>query len=121
MTALETPQGPRPPVGSLNDFFEKGTGHENLYIEVAIKEDGKVVLFHNRAPKAPVSWFEFELGTGKLDFVLDDGAVRDIGLPLRQAVTKHMQNAHQILMVWMDDKTGEVKEGHYVPLVVRRD
>lgn len=110
----------RPPVGKLIDFVRDVDAENHLEIEVAIKEDGKVVVFHNRPFKNKVAWFEFDLGTNKLDFVLDDGDVRDVGVPLHQAVAKHMQNSHQILMVYLDDKTGEAKEGGYVPLIIHR-
>lgn len=118
MTEQQTPQTERPPVGNLTDFVVGINEHNRLDIEVAIKEGGHVVVFHSHPFKKEVSWFEFDLRTNKLDFILDNGEVRDIGLPLRQNVAKHMQNAHQILMVLMDPKTGEAEKGHYVPLII---
>ena len=109
----------RPPVGALTDFVV-GDDKKFLDIEVAIMEGGRVVVFHSHRFKKEISWFEFDLSTNKLDFVLDSGDVRDIGLPLTQDVAKHMQNAHQIMMVLMDPKTGEAEQGHYVPLVIHR-
>ena len=63
---------------------------------------------------------EFDLGTNKLDFILDNGDIRDIGLPLRADLAKNMQNSHQILMILLDDDSGEAKEGYYVPLIIHR-
>ncbi len=108
----------RPPVGKLIDFVYGVDENNHLEIEVAIKEDGRVAVFHNRPFKEDVAWFEFDLGTNKLDFVLNDGDIRDIGVPLHNAVAKHMQNSHQILMILMDNDTGEAKEGNYVPLII---
>ena len=104
--------------GNLTDFVEGITKHNRLDIEVAIKDDGHVVVFHSHPFKTPVNWFEFNLENNKLDFVLEDGGVRDIGLPLSQDVAKYMQNSHQILMVQMDPKTGDAKKGVYVPLII---
>lgn len=109
----------RPPIESIRDFVDCGKD-EYLDLEVAIKEDGRVVIFHSHPFKNDLSWMEFDLETSKLDFILDDGAIRDIGMPLNAGVTKHMQNSHQILMVLMDPKTGEATEGHYVPLIIHR-
>jgi hypothetical protein len=117
----ELPQiSDRPPVGKLIDFVYGVDANNHLEIEVAIKEDGKVVVFHNRPFKKDIAWFEFDLGTNKLDFVLDDGDVRDVGFNLHQAVAKHMQNSHQILMVLLDNDTGAAKEGNYIPLILHR-
>lgn len=111
----------RPPVGNLTDFVHGVDENNHLDIEVAVTEQGKVVVFHNRAFKKEIAWFEFDLGTNKLDFILDGGDIRDAGLPLTKDVAKYMQNSHQILMVYMDNETGEAKEGNYVPLIIRRD
>lgn len=108
----------RPPVGKLIDFVSGVDADNHLEIEVAIKEDGKVVVFHNRPFKEQITWFEFDLRTNKLDFVLNDGDIRDVGVPLHGAVSKHMQNSYQILMVLMDNDTGEATEGQYVPLII---
>lgn len=118
----ETPQTTsRPPVGNLTDFVYGVDENNHLDIEVAVNEKGKVVVFHNRPFKNDIAWFEFDLGTNKLDFILDDGDVRDAGLPLSKDVAKYMQNSHQILMVLLDNDTGEAKEGSYIPLIIRKD
>ena len=110
----------RPPVGNLTDFVYGVDEKHHLDIEVAVNENGKVVVFHNRPFKNEIAWFEFDLGTNKLDFILDDGDIRDAGLPLGQDVAKYMQNSHQILMVLLDDDTGEAKEGNYIPLIIHK-
>ncbi|MCC6598395.1 MAG: hypothetical protein IT559_06365 [Alphaproteobacteria bacterium] len=110
----------RPPVGNLTDFVYGVDETNHLDIEVAVNEKGKVVVFHNRPFKKEVTWFEFDLDTNRLDFILDDGDIRDAGLPLSQSVSKYMQNSHQILMVLLDQHTGEAKEGNYVPLIIHR-
>lgn len=111
----------RPPVGALVDFVSGVDENTPLDIEVAVNETGKVVVFHNLPFKKDIEWFEFDLGTNKLDFVLDSGDVRDAGLPLGKDVAKYMQNSHQILMVLLDNETGEAKQGNYVPLIIHRD
>lgn len=109
-----------PPAGNLTDFVIGADDDNPLHIEVAIKEDGKVVVFHDKPFKMEISWFEFDLNSNNLDFVLDDGEIRDIGLPLTQDVAKHMQNSHQILTVLMDPHTGEAELGTYIPLILHQ-
>jgi hypothetical protein len=118
MAASPTPPN-RPPVGNIADFVI-GDISERLDLQVAIKHDGGVVVFHTHPFKHEVSWLEFDLNTSRLNFVLDDGDLRDIGIPLPQTVAKYMHNAHQVLMVLMDIKTGEASEGRYVPIILHR-
>ncbi len=111
----------RPPVGNLTDFVYGVTDDSPFKVEVAINDDGRVILFHNKVFKNDLSWLEFDLETNKLDFILDGGMVRDFGMPLDKSVSKHMHNAHQILAVLLDEETGDAKEGHYIPLILHRD
>ncbi len=112
--------GENPHIGNLADLVYGVTDDNPLNIEVAINEDGRVVLFHDKVFKNDLSWLEFDLDTNELDFILDDGLVRNFGMPLDQSVAKHMQNTHQVLAVLLDEKTGDAKEGHYVPLIIHR-
>lgn len=109
------------PVGTLFDLVKDVKKGERLDIEVAIKDGGRVIVFHSHPFKQPLAWFEFNLGTRKLNFVLDDGQSRDTNLPIYENVAAHMQNAHQILTVQMDPQTGEAVMGDYVPLILHQD
>ena len=120
MTETTDQNRERPPVGTLVDFVSGVDENNHLDIEVAVNETGKVVVFHNREFKKDISWFEFDLGNNRLDFILNDGEIRDAGLPLSKNVAKYMQNSHQILMVLLDNKTGEATEGQYVPLIIHQ-
>lgn len=106
--------------GNMLDFVQHEEGEKYFDMQVAAMDDGRVAMFHSHPFKKDISWFEFDLSTNNLNFVLDDGNTRDIGMPLNQNVAKNMQNSHQILMVLMDPKTGDAKEGNYVPLIIHR-
>jgi hypothetical protein len=112
--------GERPQVGTLVDFVYGVDENNELQIDVAVREDGRCAVFYNKPFKSDISWLEFDLGTCMLDFVLDSGEIRDAGLPVTKTMSKNMQNTHQMLMVLIDDKTGEPKEGQYIPLIIHR-
>ncbi len=111
----------RPPVGNLTDFVTGVDENNPLSIEVAVDEKGKVIVFYNKPFRTEISWFEYDLTESKLDFILEGGEVRDAGMKLAPIIAKNMQNSHQILIVLMDDKTGEAEEGQYIPLIVHRN
>lgn len=109
-----------PKRGNLTDFVYGVDENNSLQIEVAVKEDGRCAIFHNKPFRNDLSWLEFDLDTYNLDFVMDDGEIRNVGMPLTKDVSKNMQNSHQVLMVLMDDETGDAKEGYYVPLILHK-
>jgi hypothetical protein len=111
----------RPPVGNLTDFVEGVDEKNPLDIEVAVNENGKIVVFHNRKFRNEVSWFEFDLGNYALDFVMDEGEIRNAGVALTKQMAKYMQNSHQILMVLLDNETGQAAQGNYIPLIIHQN
>ena len=113
-------QGDKPMVGNLVDFVEGVDKDNPLYIEVAVDEQGKVIVFHNKPFKQEVSWYEYDLDNSQLSFIMDGGVIRDSGMKLVPQIAKNMQNSHQILMVLIDDDTGEASEGDYVPLIIHK-
>lgn len=120
MSDVKQQEDNRPPVGNLTDFVIGVDKNNPLDIEVSVNEDGNVIVFHNKEFKSPLSWYEYDLDKSKLDFVMDNGDIRDAGMPLAREISKHMQNAHQILTILLDDETGQAKQGTYIPLIVHR-
>ena len=55
-----------------------------------------------------------------MDFVMNDGDVRNFGIPVDPKLKKYLQNSFQILMVQMDDKSGDPVEGDYFPIIIHR-
>ena len=51
---------------------------------------------------------------------MNDGDIRNFGIPVHPELTKYMDNAFQVLMVLTDDETGEPQEGDYYPLIIHR-
>ena len=106
--------------GTIVDFFYGVEEGSNLRVEVAVKDDGKCAVFHNKPFKQDLSWLEFDLDTSRLDFVLDGGETRNFGVSVKKELSKNMHNTHQILMVLMDDDMGDPKEGLYIPLILHK-
>jgi hypothetical protein len=120
MTEAPTAKTGKAKVGNLVDYVEGVAPDNPLHVEVGLTPDARVIVFHDKHFTHEVSWFEYDLAKNKLDFVMDGGETRDFGLPLHPQIAKNMQNTHQILMVLLDDKTGEATEGNYVPLIIHQ-
>jgi len=117
---MTTADQPRTSYGNLLDFVYHVEGSEPLYFEVAVKKDGKVAVFHNKPFKNDLAWIEYDIGRNMIEFVMDDGDIRDVGVPVNKDIAKYMHNSHQILMVLLDSETGAAKEGYYIPLIIHK-
>ncbi len=120
-SAMTTEQTtPSAPYGNLLDFVYHAEGSDPLYVDVAVKDDGKVVIFHNKPFKKDLAWIEYDIGQDKIEFVLDDGEIRNLGIAVNKNMKKYMHNTHQVLMVLLDDDSGQAKEGYYIPLIMHQ-
>jgi hypothetical protein len=102
----------------LLEFVAGYRPERGLNLEVAVKEDGRIVVFHSLRFTKDVAWFEFEPVSRRLSFVMEEGEVPEIGLPLSPDVARHVVKARRILMVLMDPESKAPIEGFYIPLII---
>lgn len=98
-------------------------GHQDdgsLQVDLAVNDRAETFIFHYKPFDKTLSWLEFDMDSGRVNFVMDDGEHRDFGIPVRPELGKYLQNAHQVLLVLMDMKTGQPVGGNYYPLLIHR-
>lgn len=102
--------------------YNKGADPDDsdMKAELVINDRAEAIVFHNKHFRKNLSWLELNLDTRSLNFIMADGDVRNFGIPVDPGILKYMQNAYQVLMVLMDEKTGEPVEGGYFPLILHR-
>ena len=93
---------------------------KTMTVELAINDRAEAIVFFSKPFPHDLSWLEFDLNNSRLDFIMDNGEIRTFGIPVQPELAKYMQNAFQVLMVLMDEKTGEPVGGNYFPLIIHR-
>lgn len=93
-------------------------GDRTFKVDVVVNPGGKISVFHNKPFRGKLAWVEFDLKANRLEFVLEDGTLRDFGTPLPKEFVREMQNAHEVLMVLMDEKTMEPVGSQFFPLIL---
>ena len=84
---------------------EKAGKHPDLAMEVDlyVHEVGDINIFHNKPFQKELSWIEFDVQTNKIDFVMDDGDLRDFGIPIDPKFSTYLQNTQLISVVLFED------------------
>lgn len=106
---------------ATNEKKPVNTARQNVdfKVELVINDVAEVYLFHSRPFDKELSWLEYDLDAGELDFVLDDGDIVNFGAKVPDHLGKHMRNATHAMMVQMDEETGQPVSGDYFPIIVR--
>lgn len=104
---------------TLTAQLETEVGDPTFKVDIVVNDIGKVAVYHSKPFRKKLAWLEFDLETCRMAFIMDDGDARDFGTPVPGTLAKNMQNAHQVLMVLLDE-AGQPKVGQYYPLIVHR-
>ncbi len=101
--------------------YNKATAPDmDMKVELYVNDRAEAFIFHDKPFTKQLSWLEYDLDEDKMDFVMNDGDVRNFGIPVDPKLKKYLQNSFQILMVQMDDKSGDPVEGDYFPIIIHR-
>jgi threonyl-tRNA synthetase len=94
-----------------------------IKVELYVNDRAEAIVFYDRPFNKQLSWLEYDLDDDRMDFVMEDGDIRNFGIPIDPKLKKYLQNSHQVLMVKTDDKSGqkiEAVEGEYFPIIIHR-
>lgn len=105
------------PASGYNQGHNPETG---MSVELLINDRAQATILYDRPFSKKLSWLEYDLDSSKLDFVLEDGDLRNFGIPVHPKLAKYMQNAYQVLMVQVDKEADESYDNGYVPLIIHR-
>lgn len=89
--------------------------------ELLVNDRAEAILLHDKPFDTEISWFEYDLDSSRLEFIMEDGDIRDFGIAIDRQLAKYLQNTYQILLVQVDKESGEYEEEEYFPLIIHRD
>lgn len=75
-----------------------------------------VWIFHDRPFLKVLSWIEYDLKTSRIDFVMEDGDVRNFGIYIDAAFKPYMQNSYVLPVILKEGD--EPIDGTTYPLIV---
>lgn len=109
--------------GLANSQNEAMNTHPNeiyLDIRMGLANDGFIYIYHDRPFMKELSWLEYNMDTDSIDFIMDDGDIRNYGIPVDKKYNPYLQNMHTIGVILVKDMTTFLS-GEILPLIVRKD
>lgn len=90
-----------------------------MEMSINVSETAQVYVFHHEPFKKELSWIEFDLGRRDLNFVFDDGDIKNAGVKIRPDLSAYMQNAYHVNLALIENE--EVIDTFERPLIIHRD
>ncbi len=101
-------------------FFASEADDPGFKVNLAVNNEARVLIFINKSFRKKMSWLEFDLNHNRLDFVMNNGDVRNFGVAVEPELVKYMKNSYQVMMILINEETGEPEDGKYYPLIIHR-
>ena len=90
---------------------------DKIHIELIVNDCGESMIFHNRRFPYPLDSVEYDPASGMIWFVIPGGFRKTFGVPVLPELARHLdRHTGRILVVRMDERTGEPIDGDYAPL-----
>jgi len=102
-----------PTAGSRTEYPDM-----NMTIDYFVSEEANVCVFHSRPFSKALSWFEYDSKTNQLDFVMEDGDIRNFAIPVDPTLRSYFHNAHVISVIQFNPVTNDVENGVELPLII---
>lgn len=90
----------------------------NMVIDYFVSELSEVCVFHDKPFSKTLSWIEYNLDDCRLDFIMEDGDIRNFGIPVDGQLKPYFQNTHIVNVIQLNPENLQVVDGVELPLIV---
>jgi hypothetical protein len=115
--ALDHVAVPADPAGDTEQFPDD-IEDPSLDMRLVVSDSGVIYVFHNRALSGSFKRLEYNRLTHRLGLRMRNGELRDSSVSLPAKFAPALEQGHRIMMVQMDEKTGNPIGGADFPLLV---
>lgn len=88
-----------------------------MKIDVAVNEDSKIWVIHDKPFPDYLEWVEFDKEAGVLTFVTATGKIQDLGMQIHAPMDDFLAQAGEVCVLMVRD--GQVRDMGRVPLTVQ--
>jgi WD40 repeat protein len=106
------------PLDARKDSPSMGGISADVKVQLVVNDRSEAFVFHNKPFRKTLKRLEFNPSTLRLIFRMSDGDARDFGLSVDARLGRYFDYTQRVLVVLMDEKTGQPIEGTYYPLLL---
>lgn len=89
---------------------------EDIEAFLLLDNPNEAYIFHELPFGATLSWLEYDIDSGRIDFIMEDGDIRNFGIPVSKEIGAYLQNIHLICVALKNG--GNVLSEIDLPLIV---
>ena len=86
-------------------------------VAVIIKDNGKILVLHDKPFREILGWVEYDADTNELFLMTRNGNIHRSGLEIQDSAVNQVKNADQSAIVWVKDN--KIKDMYVLPVTIR--
>lgn len=90
----------------------------NMVCDLFIHKGAEICVLHDKPFTKTVSWIEYDTATSTVEFIMEDGDIRNFGIPIDSAYRKYFHNTHIVSIVLWNPVTKRIESGIDLPLII---
>jgi|GEM_PF-2235004 len=98
--------------GQTDSLLVKDSGHGNsvnhpdleMELDISVYNPENVFIFHDHPFRGELSWIEYDAKSQHIDFIMNDGDLRNFGIPVSEDVGKYLKENNIIHVVLREGK-----------------
>jgi hypothetical protein len=83
-------------------------------IDIGVNTEGRVLVLHEQHFQSPVIKLEYQQDNGHLGFMMEDGTIRDFGMPAPPSIQNSLAKAEQAYLLLVENN--KIAGYHQVPV-----
>lgn len=89
-----------------------------MNLDLIVSDRAEICVFHDKPFSKILSWLEYDSRTNRVDFIMEDGDIRNFGIPVEAKLRPYFHNAYVVNIVEMNPTTKKVVGGMELPLII---
>jgi hypothetical protein len=105
---------PSPPVAGARVNFPD----EGMNIDYFVTNDVEVCVMHDRPFAKTLSWVEYDIASSRLDLIMEDGDIRNFGIPVAPHLKAYFMNTQTVYVIQLNLEDHAAEATLELPLIV---
>lgn len=104
-----------PIAGSRTSFPDSG-----MNIDYFVTERVEVCVMHDRPFDKALSWIEYDMTTSRLELIMEDGDIRNYGIPVSPKLKPYFMNTSIVYVIQLNAQERSAENTQELPLIMHQ-
>jgi hypothetical protein len=93
----------------------------DMVVKLFVTSEGELCIFHDRPFSKDLSWLEYDARSHMVDFVMDDGDLRNFGIEVPHRLRYYFHKQHRVSVIQLNPSSKKVENAIDAALILHEE